>query len=51
MYTFITVDEEEDYREVLIKKIKTYLRLFDESDLVEIFNVRDVSASKRMYSV
>lgn len=25
--------------------------MFDESDIVEIYNVRDVSASKRMYSV
>jgi hypothetical protein len=51
VYTFIATEDDENYREVLINKIKEVLRLFEEEDLVEIHNVRDVSMSKRMYSV
>ena len=51
VYTFLTEKDEDDHRQVLVKKIQAVIRSFDETDIEEIFNIRDVSATKRMYSV
>ena len=51
VYTFISIQEEIEYKQVLCNKVKKYCPLFVEEDLDDIHCVRDVSASKRMYCV
>ena len=51
VYTFITATEEHNHEEVLFQKIRHTLESFEKEDILEIFSVRDVSASSKMYSV